>query len=317
LVRAVLTYGFGLLSLESIALPLLAMLHLGLTANQVYATWVEPFRGSVTSIEISSSKLRGQDSILVLHISDIHFEGWTPRDRWLIETARELEPDMIALTGDYLNLSTVRDRASQEGVREILSSLASIAPTYAVTGSIPVDPPDLVPAIFDGIPIKWLIDKAISVQIGDQQISLIGVSCTRERHLDGPRLKRIVTDHSDKAFQILLYHSPDLMPEAKELGIDLYLAGHTHGGQLCLPLFGAIITSSDFGKKYEGGLYQEESTTLYVSRGLGMEGLGAPRARFLAPPEVGALTLRTDAAGLDGSPEAELTASQHPGGAQC
>jgi predicted MPP superfamily phosphohydrolase len=62
---------------------------------------------------------------------------------------------------------------------------------------------------------------------------------------------------------------------------DLY-----HGGQIHLPLFGAVITSSDFWKRYEMGRYEEGNTTLYVSRGLGMEGKGAPRARFLAPPEV-------------------------------
>jgi hypothetical protein len=71
-----------------------------------------------------------------------------------------------------------------------------------------------------------------------------------------------------------------------ELGVDLYFCGHTHGGQIRLPLLGALITSSELGKRYEMGRYKEKGTTLYVSRGLGMEGLGAPRARFLSPPEV-------------------------------
>jgi predicted MPP superfamily phosphohydrolase len=76
------------------------------------------------------------------------------------------------------------------------------------------------------------------------------------------------------------------MPEAVELGVDLYLCGHTHGGQIRLPGFGALITSSEFWKRYEMGRYEENGTTLYVSRGLGMEGLGAPRARFLSRPEI-------------------------------
>ena len=88
------------------------------------------------------------------------------------------------------------------------------------------------------------------------------------------------------ALQILLYHSPYLFPLAAELGIDLHLAGHTHGGQLRLPLFGALVTSSAFWKRYEAGLYRKGASTLYVSRGIGVEGKGAPRARFLAPPEV-------------------------------
>jgi hypothetical protein len=84
----------------------------------------------------------------------------------------------------------------------------------------------------------------------------------------------------------LLYHTPDLMPHAARLGVTLYLAGHTHGGQLRLPIYGAMATSSRWGKRYEMGRYQEHKTILYVNRGIGMEGLGAPRARFLAPPEV-------------------------------
>ena len=85
---------------------------------------------------------------------------------------------------------------------------------------------------------------------------------------------------------MLLYHTPDLMPQASDLGVDLYLAGHTHGGQWRLPGFGALLTSSIHWKRYESGLYREGDTRLYVSRGLGMEGFGTPRARFFCPPEV-------------------------------
>jgi predicted MPP superfamily phosphohydrolase len=78
---------------------------------------------------------------------------------------------------------------------------------------------------------------------------------------------------------------------AAEEKVDLYLAGHTHGGQIRLPLFGAVFTASSYGKRYEQGLYEIGETTLYVSRGLGMEGQGAPRARFLCPPEIVAVDL--------------------------
>jgi predicted MPP superfamily phosphohydrolase len=88
------------------------------------------------------------------------------------------------------------------------------------------------------------------------------------------------------------YHSPDLIEAASERGIDLYLAGHTHGGQIRLPLYGAIATSSIYYKEYEAGLFQLGRTYLYVSRGLGLEGASAPRARFLCRPEVAVHMLR-------------------------
>jgi hypothetical protein len=81
------------------------------------------------------------------------------------------------------------------------------------------------------------------------------------------------------------------MPQAVELGIDLYLCGHTHGGQVRLPVIGPLLTSSHLGREYVMGHYQVGQTHLYVSRGVGLEGLSAPRVRLLAPPEITLLTL--------------------------
>src|SRR5690606_28729056 len=78
----------------------------------------------------------------------------------------------------------------------------------------------------------------------------------------------------------------ELMPQAVTHDIDLYLCGHTHGGQVRLPLIGPLVTSSKLGRRYVMGLYREGRTHLYVSRGVGFEGLGAPRVRFLCPPEI-------------------------------
>ncbi|MBN1306175.1 MAG: metallophosphoesterase [Anaerolineales bacterium] len=66
----------------------------------------------------------------------------------------------------------------------------------------------------------------------------------------------------------------------------MYLAGHTHGGQVRIPLYGALVTFSRYGKVFEMGEDHIEGTTLYVSRRLGMEGLGLPRVCFLCPPEI-------------------------------
>ncbi len=271
---------------------LTVILQAGITVIQIYATWVEPFRLTVTSLEIASPKLQRGEPLRVLHLSDIHFEGWTPRERRLLETVRTLAPDLIFLTGDYLNLSSVDDGPARQGVRDLLAELAAVAPTWAVIGSPPVDRPDVVPHIFAGLPITWLVDEVTEVEVKGHRLRLLGVRCTADHRRDGERLRRLVESIGGAGeFQILLYHSPDLFPLAAELGIDLHLAGHTHGGQLRLPLFGALVTSSAFWKRYEAGLYRDGPSTLYVSRGVGVEGKGAPRARFLAPPEIVLLRL--------------------------
>jgi predicted MPP superfamily phosphohydrolase len=81
------------------------------------------------------------------------------------------------------------------------------------------------------------------------------------------------------------------MPLVQQYPIDLYLCGHTHGGQIRLPFYGAILTSACTGKQYEMGPYLEQETLLYISRGIGLEGLSAPRMRLLCRPEIILFTL--------------------------
>ncbi|MGQ9466966.1 MAG: metallophosphoesterase [Anaerolineae bacterium] len=299
LLRTALAFGLGMAlgsgagtnPAPTAGIALTVVLQAGLTAIQIYATWVEPFRLTVTRLEFASPKLQNGDPLRVLHLSDIHFEGWTPRERRLLEIVRALAPDLIFLTGDYLNLSSVDHGPAQQGVRDLLAEIAAVAPTWAVIGSPPVDRPDVVPQIFAGLPILWLMDEAAEVEVKGHRLRLIGIRCTGDHRRDGERLRHLCGAGCSHALQILLYHSPDLFPLAAELGIDLHLAGHTHGGQLRLPFFGALVTSSAFWKRYEAGRHRKGTSTLYVSRGIGMEGKGAPRARFLAPPEVVLLLL--------------------------
>ncbi len=290
LARTALHVGLGLAWPTLPGLLLTAALQLAILTASIYATWIEPFRLTVTEMTLQSSKLAGHPPLRLLHISDIHVEGITPRERSLLRQIEALAPDVILLTGDYLNLSSVHDPQAQAQAHDLLGQICASAPgpVYAIIGSPPVDRPEIVPRIFSDLPITWLLDDIQTLHLNDHVLRIVGLRCTADRGRDGPRLRRLLDGSSEgqPAFTLLLYHSPDLMPEAVELGVDLYLCGHTHGGQIRLPLFGALFTSSDFWKRYEMGRYEEGGTTLYVSRGLGVEGLGAPRARFLASPEI-------------------------------
>jgi hypothetical protein len=310
--RAGFTLILGVLWPTVAALAVATGTQLAITVAQIYATWVEPFHLKVTQAHLQSDKLDHERPLRVLHISDLHFERWSPRERDLIRTVEHLAPDAILLTGDYLNLSSVVDPEAHAGAREVLAAIAATAPTYAITGSPPVDLAQVVPRIFDGLPITWLDDEIADLHLNGHQLRLVGLRCTRDREQDVPRLNRTLPEGADGTFTLLLYHSPDLMPEAVEKNVDLYLAGHTHGGQLRFPIFGALFTSSDFWKRYEAGRYDEGNTTLYVSRGLGMEGLGAPRARFLAPPEIILWHLSGDQDGGDFGGLCETTSPARP-----
>jgi predicted MPP superfamily phosphohydrolase len=253
--------------------------------------FIEPFSIQVTRHEFSLDHLPDQGLPLrIAHLSDPHVERTTVRERKLVPLVDELQPDLILLTGDYLNLSYVGDETAQRDLRTLASQLHAPYGVYAVRGS--VDSPALTEQLFTGLDIVLLENESVRLDIEGQEIYLVGVACSHDLSIDIPRLDQALSGVPPDSFKILLYHSPDMIEAASERGIDLYLAGHTHGGQIRLPLYGAIATSSIYYKQYEAGLFQEGRTYLYVSRGLGLEGSAAPRARFFCRPEVAVHTLR-------------------------
>jgi predicted MPP superfamily phosphohydrolase len=252
---------------------------------------IEPFSLQVTHHEFSSDRLPTEGLPLrIAHLTDPHVERTTVRERKLITLVDELQPDLILLTGDYLNLSYLGDDTARRDFRTLASQLQARYGVYAVRGS--VDSPVLTERLFAGLDIVVLENENVRLDIKGQEIYLVGVACSHDLSIDIPRLDQALRGVPPDSFKILLYHSPDLIEAASERGIDLYLAGHTHGGQIRLPIYGAAFTSSIYGKQYEAGLFQKGRTYLYVSRGLGLEGASAPRARFLCRPEVAVHTLR-------------------------
>jgi predicted MPP superfamily phosphohydrolase len=278
------------------AAPLATVLavHVLLSELVIYGCMVEPFHLTVTRLEVKHAKLVGlARSLRILHLSDLHMERATRREARVLALAAELDPDLIVLTGDYPNLSYVDDDTAIAEARDWLGRLDAPLGVYAVLGTPEVDLRHRSDELFAGTGVRLLHNEAVQVDTGGPAVALIGVTCERDSAVDRAGLAAALRGAPDAAFTILLYHMPDLMPEAVAQGIDLYLAGHTHGGQWRLPGYGALITSSIFGKRYEMGHYVEGGTQLYVSRGLGMEGLAAPRARFLCPPEITLVTLQS------------------------
>jgi hypothetical protein len=274
------------------ALVAVALVQMLIWLAAVYGTTVEPFRVQTTLVEIPTAKLsRTESSLAIMQISDLHVERQTRRERALPDLVAQMMPDLILLTGDFLSTSYNEDPQSLADARALLEKLYAPAGIYAIWGNSDVDRPEFLRPMLDELGIVVLEDQAVEVRIGDSRLWLVGMTCTRYLDVDGARLGALLADVPAGALTLLLYHTPDLMPQAAAHGVDLYLAGHTHGGQWRLPLFGALLTSSYYWKRYEAGLYQEGDTLLYVSRGLGMEGFGTPRARFFCRPELVSILL--------------------------
>lgn len=258
------------------------------TIALIWGAFVEPFRLRLSEQTMTTDRLpAGIPPIRLLHISDLHVERLTRREEMVLSLIEMAKPDLIVITGDYVNLSYNRDPETYAQLKQLLGRLSAPYGVYATLGSPPVDVRDTITPLFENLPVMLLRDEWATVNMGaGRELVLVGLDCSHHIPSDQARLDRVMGIAPNSVPQVLLYHSPELMPQASEHQVDLYLCGHTHGGQVRLPFIGPILTSSQLGRKYVMGLYRNGRTHLYVSRGVGLEGLSAPRVRFLAPPEI-------------------------------
>ncbi len=252
---------------------------------QFYAFWVEPYLIKITRQSLETDKLPSGKKIRILHLGDLHLEHRSIREDRLNVLIKELAPDAILFSGDYLSLSSIRNKQSWIELKQVLQEWNAPAGVFGVTGSPAVDLPENFPQLLEDTPVQLLSDRTVSITVDGVTVHLLGLECTHMPHTDQPRLAKML-EECPPGFRVLLHHSPDLAPHIQDMDIDLHLAGHTHGGQVCLPLFGPIFTGTLYGLIFKSGRYELKNLTLFITRGLGLEGLSAPRVRFLCPPEV-------------------------------
>src|SRR5262249_40088356 len=177
----------------------------------------------------------------------------------------------------------------REGVplaHEVFSQLSAIAPTYVVLGNWDVElarewhQSVQEPSFFAGTGVRNLTGEAESALIAGTPVWIAGATTSQIR-----LLPTLLAGAPQDQLSILLFHFPDEVDVVQQNKIDLYLAGHTHCGQIALPLYGALVTYSRFDKKFERGLHSIGDSRLYVNCGIGLEG-SPPRARFLCRPEI-------------------------------
>jgi predicted MPP superfamily phosphohydrolase len=259
-----------------------------ISAIAFYATWLEPFRLGVTCPKYVTAKWQsGARPLRLLHIGDLHVERLTPRERQLNRIIKALKPDVIVFSGDFVNISYVYDPEAEKAIREVISEWHAPLGVYCVPGTYTVEPLERVRDFTRGLDnLRLLTDDWLTFDTPGGALNLLGMVTTHYLDEDRATLKRLMAHAPTDGLNLLLTHAPDVAPEANQLGVDLYLCGHTHGGQLRLPFIGAIFTGSQTGRRFAMGRVNMAHTTVYTTRGVGLEGLGAPRARFLCPPEI-------------------------------
>ena len=265
-------------------------LHLALLALLFYGFYIEPSWVDITTTTISESKLApGTPPLKIVLISDIHMERWTHREDDVLAKIKSLEPDLVIISGDHINVD-FRTPESYIDLHRFFLGLNARYGVYAVAGVVD-SLPDTRRAMAD-TPVQLLDNEVKALSINGQSITLLGVRSDREATTE--LLDNLSQQAPPDALKLLIYHTPDFAAEAAKAGIDLVLVGHTHGGQIALPFFGAVFTASNYGRKYAAGLFDiggPNQSKMYVTRGLGMEGFHTPRLRLFARPEISVINL--------------------------
>jgi predicted MPP superfamily phosphohydrolase len=222
--------------------------------------------------------------LTIAHLSDLHMTGHLGPEFYevVVEETNDLLPDLIAITGDILE----KECCLAWGPK-LLARLKARYGVYFIFGNHEMRLKDAA-ALRKALVDAGLIDlgsKSLSVSIRNIEVLLAGNELPWFGN--APPIQNPKSEIRNPHFRILLSHTPDQLPWAKNNGFDLVLAGHNHGGQIRLPYLGALITPSKYGWRYAGGLYHEPPTLLHVSRGLS----GDHCLRLNCPPELALLTL--------------------------
>jgi predicted MPP superfamily phosphohydrolase len=239
---------------------------------------VEPAALEVTHYDVHSPKLH--ESVRVVVLADIQTDGVGAHERAALATAAAQHPDLVLLTGDYVQAEPPDRRQVAHDFTAALRE-AQLSPrlgAFAVRGN--VDGASWT-ELFEGTGVT-AISPTRSFDAGPLRLSALSLGDSFNPQLDLPRSEQ---------FQVAFGHSPDFALGGVEA--DLLVAGHTHGGQVQVAGMGPVITYSEVPRSWASGLTRlARNRTLVVSRGIGMERNTAPRLRFNCRPEIVVIDLK-------------------------
>lgn len=270
---------------------LMSLVFLGLLSF-IWGRYIEPRQLKVSRVELAIPGLPPElDGLTILHLSDLHEESFGPNQEKLLALLNTLDFHLVAFTGDAVDRP---DRGNTQPLGQLLVGLSK--PIFAVYGNHDYAHFNAVTKTYRQHGVNILANQAASFTHNNYTLRIAGIHdpyWSRFNYMSPylTDLDAALAQGETDAFTILLSHSPDIIPAAQDNKLPLVLMGHTHGGQVKIPLIGAPVTASGrFFAKHVQGIYQEGDTIVYINRGLGTTGLPI---RFLSPPEVALLTLRS------------------------
>lgn len=228
----------------------------GMGAALAWVPGNEIFEVDVIQRRLKLERAAGLGGFKVLHLSDLHLNG-TPDLTFFekaVEMANELKPDMVALTGDVLDTEQV-----SHWFASTLGQLKAPLGCYYVLGNHDADSsPEVTRRMLGELGWVDVAGRCVGVEVGGEKLWVGGTE------LPWMGTEAEFPTASEGGFRMLLSHGPDPVIDGRCAGVDLVLAGHLHGGQICLPVLGPVKSAP-----YLAGIYECKGTVLHMSRGLG------------------------------------------------
>ena len=266
---------------------------LGALVGWNYVDKVEPALVETSHVHLTLPNLPESFSgFKIVQISDIHIGPWMTADRFtsIVEMVKEQSPDLVAITGDmilsYDNMPNEQPALSD--FVEALKNLTSEYSTVAVLGNHDYwYNAFIIREVLEEAGAKVLRNSHMSLERNGDYFHIAGVDDVYEGHDD---LARLLANLPKEGGAMLLAHEPDFADISAVTGrFDLQISGHSHGGQVVLPIVGPPILPY-LGNKYPSGLYKVRDMYQYTNRGVGMT---APFVRFNCRPEITVFTLES------------------------
>src|SRR4030081_1562333 len=198
----------------------------------------------------------------ILHISDMHADISQGAMRGLVELLESVSYDLCVLTGDYRGKTFGPFDEALEAMAQVRSHLKG--PVYGVLGNH--DTIRMVPGL-EEMGIRMLLNECEAISRGDETIYLAGIDDAHYYRVDN--IEKAASEIPDTGFSILLSHTPEIYRQAAHAGFDLFLSGHTHGGQICLPGSIPVTLSSVLPRHMGSGPWHYGDMIGYTSVGVG------------------------------------------------
>lgn len=253
-----------------------------------YAREIEPYLLDIHQEIITSDKITSPfNGFKIVQFSDTHigFHYSLEQLEKLVQTINEQNPDIIVFTGDLVDAPN--DYNWNKKLIRILGSLKANYEKYWIYGNHDHGGygTNIVKNVMDQSGFKLLQNQHVTIHKGQKSFVLAGID---DVMLGDPNLEKALEQADPSLFTLLLAHEPDFADRAVEYPVDVQLSGHSHGGQIRLPIIGHLYTPM-YAEKYVQGKHQIGNLTLYVTKGIGTTRLPY---RFLCKPEIYVYTLK-------------------------